>query len=82
MYGRSNRGCRAVAIQSVDDRVELLGRVADVRGGHDLEEALLAARGDRLHVALEHALERLLLFPLGMLRRQRLDAIEREGDWK
>ena len=42
--------------------------------------ALLARRGERLHVALEHRLERLLGLPLRMLRRQRLDAVEREGE--
>ena len=33
---------------------------------------------DGFQVAGEHGLERLLVLPLGMLRRERLDAIERE----
>ena len=32
-----------------------------------------------LHVALEHGLERLLFLPLGVLRREGLDAVEGEG---
>ena len=58
------------------DRGELVGRVAGVRGRHDFQQPLLAAGRDGLHVAFEHALEWLLLLPLGMLRGQRLDAVE------
>ena len=38
------------------------------------------AAATRLHVAVEQRLERLLVLPLRMLRRQRLDAVDREGD--
>ena len=74
------RGCRAVAIQSSDGLGELLRRHAGMRRRHDLQQALLAGRRERLHVAFEQRLERLLGLPLRMLRRQRLDAIEREGE--
>ena len=50
--------------------------------GHDLEHAFLPGRGDALHVALEQRGERLLGLPLGVLRRQRLHAIEREQELK
>ena len=46
----------------------------------DLDQALFAGRGQRLHVAVEHRLERLLGLPVGVLRRQRLDAVEDEGE--
>ena len=60
--------------------VELLDGHARVRCRDQLEQALLAERGERLDVALEQRLEGLLCLPFGMLRRQRLDAVEREGD--
>ena len=63
-----------------DDLLEFLGRVADVRDGHDLQQALFARCGHGRHVALENPLERLLLLPLGVLRSQRLDPVERERD--
>ena len=44
----------------------------------DLDDGLFAAGQQRLHVALEQRRERLLVLPLGMLRRQRLHAVERE----
>ena len=47
---------------------------------HELHQPLLAGRGQRLQVAVEHGLERLLGLPAGVLRRQRLDAIEDEGE--
>ena len=58
---------------------ELLSGVSGVRGADDLQEAWLAARGDSLHVALEHAFERLLLVPLGMLWGERLHPVKGEG---
>ena len=64
---------------------EFVGRVPGVRRRHDLHQAVFACRGDGLAVAFENPLERLLLLPLGMLRRQGLDAVKREGklhvDW-
>ena len=69
-----------MASQSVTIFCELVGGHAGVRRHDELDEALLAGRGERLHVAFEYRLERLRVFPLGMLRRQRLDAVEREGE--
>ena len=43
-------------------------------------DGLLAAGQRALQVAREDRLERLLVLPLRMLRRQRLDAVEREGE--
>ena len=63
-----------------DDLLELVGGHAGVGRHDDFQQALLAGCGKRLHVALEHRLERLLVFPFRMLRRQRLDAVEREGE--
>ena len=59
---------------------EFVGRVPGVRCRHDLEQTTLACRGDGFAIAFEHAFEGLLLLPLRMLRRQRLDAVEREGE--
>jgi hypothetical protein len=63
-----------------DDPLELLGGVASMRRAHQIEEAALAAGHHGFRVAFEHTLERLLLCPVGMLRGQRLDPIEREED--
>ena len=57
-----------------------VGRHAGVRRHHDLEQAVLAGRRQRLHVALEHRLEGLRGLPLGVLGGQRLDAVEGEDE--
>ena len=49
-----------------------------MRGHHDFEQRAFAARERAFHVALEQRGERLLVLPLGMLRRERLHAVERE----
>ena len=63
-----------------DAAVELLHRHARVRCRHHLEQALLAHRGDGLDVALEQRLEGLPGLPFGVLRRQRLHAVDRERE--
>ena len=63
-----------------DDLLELGGRHAGMRRGDDLHQAPFAGCGQRFHVAFEHGLERLLVLPARVLRRQRLDAVEREGE--
>ena len=60
-----------------DDLGELVHGHAGVRRRHQLDQALFAGCGQRLHVAVQHRLERLLGLPAGVLRRQRLDAVER-----
>ena len=40
----------------------------------------LAGRRKRFHIAFEHGLERLLVLPFRVLRRQRLDAVEGERE--
>jgi hypothetical protein len=60
------------------DSGEFLRRVSRVGDGDDLDDALLATRRDRFHVAFEDALERLLILPLRVLRRQLAGAIERK----
>src|ERR1700752_1991466 len=64
---------------AADDGFEFLCGFSGVRRGDDLEQAALAGSGDRFHVSFDHAFEWLCLFPLRVLRRERLDAIEREG---
>ena len=63
-----------------DDLLELVRRHAGVGDRDELDQSLFAGCGQRLHVAVEHRLERLLGLPLRMLRRQRLHAVEREGE--
>ena len=63
-----------------DDLGELVHRHAGVGHRDQLDQALFAGRGQRLHVAVQHRLERLLGLPAGVLRRQRLDAVEHEGE--
>ena len=46
----------------------------------ELHQPLLAGGGQRLQVAVEHGLERLLVLPVRVLRRERLDAVEDEGE--
>ena len=46
----------------------------------DLDQRRLSAGQHGLQVALEKRLERLLVLPFGMLRRQRLDAVEGERE--
>ncbi len=62
----------------LDDLLELVGRHAGVRRHHDLEQRLVASGECALEIALQHRRIRLLRLPLGMLRRQGLDAVERE----
>jgi hypothetical protein len=68
-----------VAIQSATIALNFLGRHAGVGSRYDLEQPLLAGRRQRPRIALEHRLERLRVLPFRVLRRQRLDAVEREG---
>ena len=73
-------GCRAVPIQSVTIASNS-SVVMPVWLAAMISHQPASPRGqDRLDVALEDALERLRRLPLGMLRSQRLDAIEREGE--
>ena len=64
----------------LDDLLELLGGHAGVRGHDDFGQRVFAAGERGLHVALEQRGERLLVLPLGMLRRERLHAVEREEE--
>ena len=63
-----------------DDPLELLGRHARVRRHHDLADGFVAAGQRALEVTLEQRGERLLLLPLGVLRRQHLHAVEGERE--
>ncbi|MCY1302312.1 hypothetical protein D9M70_519620 [compost metagenome] len=45
---------------------------------HEFDDALLAGGGDTRHITLEQRCERLLVLPLRMFRRHRLDAIRSE----
>ena len=67
-----------MAIQSLTILLEFAGRHARVRDHDDFEHRLFAAGERALHVALEQRGEWLLRFPLRMLRRERLHAVERE----
>ena len=49
-----------------------------VRGHRHFEERVFAAGQRGFHIAFEHGSERLLRFPLRMLRRQGFDAVENE----
>jgi hypothetical protein len=46
--------------------------------GHDLDHGLLAHGGDGFHVARDHRLKGLLIFPLRMLVRLRLHLVDGE----
>ena len=61
---------------------ELVGGHARVRRGDDREDALCTSGSHTLHVAFEQRRKRLSRLPLRMLRRERLDAIEREDELK
>jgi len=63
-------------------RLELSGGHAGVGGHGHFDQRVFAARERRLHVTPEHGCERLLVPPLGMLRREGLDAIEDEEGLK
>ena len=54
------------------------GGDAGVRRHDDLDDALLAGGRERRLVAVQRRLERLGVAPFGMLRRQRLEPVERE----
>jgi len=62
-----------------DDLRELVGGHAGMGRHEHLKDAVLARFGERLHVAFERGLERLLVLPLRMLRSEHLHAVEREG---
>ena len=62
------------------DLGELLGAHAGVRGHDELDDSLLSRGGQRLEVARQHGGERRLGLPLGVLRRERLHAVERERE--
>ena len=59
---------------------ELFDRHAGMRHGDDLQKTVLAGRRQRLLVASSSALNGCLRLPFRMLRRHRLDAVEREGN--
>jgi len=61
-----------------DDLLEIRGAHAGMGGRHG--KPLLAELGQRLLVVFEHRLERLLLLPLRMIRRHRLDPVQRESE--
>jgi hypothetical protein len=61
-----------------DDLEEFLRAYAGMGGGDDLRPVALSELRHRLVVAGEHRLERLLVLPLGVLRRERRQAVERE----
>ena len=61
---------------------EFLAGVARVGGDHQFEQAVLAGFRQGFHVALERRLERLLVLPFGMTRRERLHAVQRERELK
>ena len=63
-----------------DDLREFVGREIGVAGHHELHGGLFAAVEAGLHVAGQDRLVRLFRFPFGMLRRERLDAVDREHD--
>src|SRR5438105_8082399 len=65
-----------------DDSGKFLGAHAAMAHCHDLHEALLSRSDQRLFVARKHSREGLLLFPFGMLRRERLYSINGEGELK
>ena len=75
-------GCRALAIQSRDDLLELLVRHAGVRRDHDFRYGWFAASERGFHVAPKQRGERLLLLPLRVSRRENLHAVEREQELK
>jgi hypothetical protein len=58
------------------DPLELLGGVSGVGGHHQFQERMFAAGKERFEVALDRGLERLFLFPLRMLRRERLHPVD------
>ena len=62
----------------LDDLLELLRGHAGVRGHDEFHERVVAAGERGFHIALEQRGERFLGLPLGMLRRERLHAVERE----
>ena len=62
----------------LDDLLELHRGHARVRGHHEVQERAIAAGERGFQIAFEQRGERLLVLPLGMLRRERLHAIERE----
>ena len=68
-----------VAVQSRTDFLKLLDGHARVGRHHDCASPAFPA-GQRLQVAFEQPGERLLSLPFGVLRRDRLDAIERKGE--
>jgi hypothetical protein len=51
-----------------------------MRHRHELNEPFLAGCGQGLHVPVQHRLKRLLALPVRVLRRERPDAIEDEGE--
>ena len=62
----------------LDDLLEFRRRHARVRGHDDFEDRVFAAGERAFHIALEQRGEWFLGFPLGMLRRECLHAVERE----
>ena len=63
-----------------DDLLELRRRHAGMRHRDEFDQSLFAGSGQRLHVAVQHRLERLLGLPFRMHGRHGLDAVEREGE--
>ena len=62
----------------LDDLLKLHRGHARVRGHDEFEERVVAAGERGFQIALEQRGERFLGLPLGMLRRERLHAVERE----
>src|SRR5208283_1906814 len=62
----------------LDNLLELLGGHSSMRGHDDFQYRSLTAGEHGLDVALEKRRERLLFLPLGMLRRERLHAVQDE----
>ena len=65
-----------------DDRVELVGRHAGVCRRQQVRDPCSPPASDALQIALEQRGERLRRLPFGMLRRQRLDAVDAKSSWK
>ncbi len=62
----------------LDDLLELHRGHARVRGHDEFQQRVVAAGERGLQIALEQRGERFLVLPFGMLRRERLHAVERE----
>ena len=64
-----------------DDLGELVRRHAGMRHRHELHQSLLAGRGQRLHVAVQHRLERLLGLPVRICGASALTRSRTKASW-